>query len=785
MTDRRRKSHNAGILVVFAIALATAPGTGAASITDPGPDPLEGPFADAVLLRPREAAAGAEPARLLVLRSPTRDSTGMSRLAVLERSATTPRWAVVTEQSVASGLAGSVDEDLAGDGFLLPLSEDRFGLVVPGRLDQTAAAHLELSVDGRDLSVVAQTTIPLRVEAVGVADTDADGRPEIVVLDRAEGLCGDADVRVIDSTSLHEVRQIRAGGFRAGRAVFGLFDDRPGVDLAIGARRACAFDVADPEVDALILSLAGGSPTASPLEVPAPPNVSGRIPARPLAADLDGDGRDDLVTEADGALAVRLAAEGWTARPLGEGIPIAAVGDPDGGAWIAALDTAERDAPMAIRHVALAADGRLVFGPDSSATASRSATAFTADALRRSAPLGLAAGWWAGDVDLDGCRDLLVPRLTLRCSAGGEVRSGPGWFATTPFAAFGEAGARRLLVAGTAAWPQRAPRLAAPTPAGDASAEPIWRDSASAPFLITDLAVGDLLYHVRFPVPAVAMGREQTSPNELGVTIGGYVGERLFVLTRPLDVNVALAQFQSQIDFLVGKGVSRRTFHRIGIAPGGESGARDGFIRLPLPADAAAHQVAVVGVNDWGEVSAIEETRIEADLIGPTLVVQAPLTSLPWPFVARIDGVADPGAQVRIGDGDSVEAARNGRFSIRTSLAPWPQTLDIRATDPAGNETLLRLSVVGGLDYRQLPWEIIIGAAVLIATLLAALRSPRRLAGLATPPHRVASARGLPTLGGAAIPAPVGMAAAARDDPWAGHAYDADGEPIAVIEDLD
>jgi hypothetical protein len=305
------------------------------------------------------------------------------------------------------------------------------------------------------------------------------------------------------------------------------------------------------------------------------------------------------------------------------------------------------------------------------------------------------------------------------------------------------------------------------------------------PFLITDVAVGDLLYHVRFPVPAVSMGREQASPDELVVTIGGYVGERFFVLSRPLDVNAPLAQFRSQIDFLDGRGGFGRTFHRIGIAPGGESGARDGFIKLPLPTDAVAHQVVVVGLNDWGEVSAIEETRIEADRIGPTLVVRAPLTTLPWPFVARIEGVADAGAEVRIGDGDPVEAARNGRFSIRSSLAPWPQTLDIRATDPAGNETVLRLSVVGGLDYRQLPWEIIIGAAVLLATLLAALRSPRRLAGLAASPHRVASARALPTLRGAAIPAPAGMAAPARDDPWAGHAHDADGEPMAVIEDLD
>ena len=784
MTDRRPKSEKASILMVFAIILATAPGAGAASITDPGPDPLEGPFADAVLLRPKTGAK-AEQARLLVLRFPARDSNGVSRLAVLERSATGPRWAVVAEHAIASGLAGSVDVELDDDGFILPLPDDRFVLVSPGRFDQTAAALLELTVDGRELSVLARTTIPLRVEAVGLADTDADGQQEIVLLDRPEGLCGDADARVIDSTDLHEVRQIRAGGFRTGSAVFGRFDARPGMDLAIAARRACAGDEAT-EVNALILSLAAPSPSESIIEVPAPPNASGRIPARPLAADVDGDGRDDLVTEADDVLAVRLAGEGWTARPLGEGIPIAAIDDPDGGAWIASLDKAERSsASMTIRHVALAADGRLVFGPDASATASHSATAFTADALSQSTPLRPAAGSWTGDVDLDGCQDLLVPRITLRCSSGGEVRSGPGWFATTPFAAFGEAGARRLLVAGTAAWPRRSPRLAAPTPAGDASAQPIWRDSASVPFLITDVAVGDLLYHVRFPAPAVSMGRDQAAPDELGVTIGGYVGERFFVRTRPLDVNVALAPFQSPIDFLAGKGRFERTFHRIPIAPGGESGARDGFISLPLSAEAAAHQVTVVGVNDWGEVSAVEERRIEADRIGPTLVVRAPLTSLPWPLVARIEGVADPGAEVRIGDGDPVEAARNGRFSIRTSLAPWPQTLDIRATDPAGNETVLRLSVVGGLDYRQLPWEIIIGAAVLIATLLAALRSPRRLAGLAASPHRVASATALPTLRGAAIPAPAGIAAPARDDPWAGHAHDAEGEPMAVIEDLD
>lgn len=782
MIHRRRRSGSVAAALALAVVAAGAAGAAAPSPTDAPSDPLEGPFADALLVGPRVAEGGGVPvpARLLVMRSPAVDENGVTRVALLERAGGESGsdadfdWPVMTEQALPTGLVGPVD-----GGFLLALGDDRFVVVSPGLDDgREATAVIGLTVYRHQVSAWARATLPLGVDAAGVADTDADGRPELVVLDRA-GPCNGADIRVIDAADLHEVRHLSANGVGMVAGALGQFDARPGVDLAISATDCLG---AGPPGDAILIQPLAGDPV---IELTAP-IASAAAPL--LAADIDRDGRDDLIAGSQPGLSVRAAADAWQLRSLyWAATPLAASEDPGGGVWVAALDDPSGEAgSMRLRHVSLSAELEPVIDANSAATAIPSATDFTASVIGDASPSRASTGSWAGDVDGDGCPDLLVARLTLLCSSVGVIRTGPGWYATTPIGAYGEGHARHLLVAGTASWPPDGQWIAAPAPAGDASAEPRWRDAASSPFFISEVAVADLLYHVRFPVPSVAMGREQVSRDELGVTIGGSAGDRFFIRTIPLVGSADRGPLDSIAAFLGGfptePGI--RVTRRIGIAPGGNSGARNGFIRLPLDAGVAAHQVSVVGVNDWGEVSTLTQARVEVDRIGPTLLVQAPFLSLPWPFVTRIEGIADPGAQVRIGDGESVEAARNGAFSIRTSLAPWPQTLDIRATDPAGNETVRPLTVVGGVDYRRLPWEIILGAGVLVAALLAALRSPGQLGRMASPPRRLAVAG--PTFGltGAPVPARSSVREAIWEEPWPGQAYDADGEPVPVIEDL-
>ena len=792
MVERRRRTGRclgtlrgarlAALIAWFAVAsivLAGPAGTLAAEEVEGGP--LDGPFADAALIPASSPGAGEGiPPRLLVLHSPAIDANGIIRVGLLERGRS--GWEVVGEQALPSGLPGPVE-----GGFLLPLGDDRFAVAASsGRSVDSSSVLLGITIYRRQLSTWARTGLPMSMDAAGVADTDGNGSSEVVALDRGDGLCGGALVSVLAGNDLGEVGRIQVEGYRTAAGTFGRFDGRPGADLALGTRRSCGDGTATVG-GVIVVSLRDGSTTDVGTAEAPPISAQRPLPARPLAADLDGDGRDDLLTAGRDGIFAHAAADGWRPRAIGQGLPLATLPVAGGrGTWVAVLDGSDQQRVVRLRGLSVAGGDTVAIGGPEPGETLRSAATFTVDAITRSTAIRFATGTWVGDVDGDGCSDLLVPRLTLLCADGGSVRVGPGWYATSPVGAYGETGARRLVVAGTAAWPGGSAVLSAPTPAGDAAAAPRWRSGVSPSFLLSEVSVGDLLYHREFPVPGVAMGRTQPSGDELAVSLGGFIGERMFVRSIPLSPGADVGSHESLADFLAGAAGSRglRSVGRIPVAPGADSGAANGFIRLPLDLDAAAHQVTAVGINDWGEVSPIERVRVEADRIGPTLVVAAPLTSLPWPLVARLDGVADPGSRVRLGDTE-VEVPRNGRFSVRTSLAPWPQTLEFTAIDGAGNETVRRVSVVGGVDYRQFPWEVILGALVLAAALLASLRAPRRPIGSSAAGPRLATSGPILVLGGLAVP-PIGPGRSPRShDPAPSQAVDADGLPIAVIEDLD
>ena len=76
-----------------------------------------------------------------------------------------------------------------------------------------------------------------------------------------------------------------------------------------------------------------------------------------------------------------------------------------------------------------------------------------------------------------------------------------------------------------------------------------------------------------------------------------------------------------------------------------------------------------------------------------------------------------------------VDVDRRGRFAIRTTLAPWPQTFRISATDAAGNVTTREVTVVGGVDYRQFPWSAIATAVLLLAAGISGIVGSQRTRG--------------------------------------------------------
>jgi hypothetical protein len=128
--------------------------------------------------------------------------------------------------------------------------------------------------------------------------------------------------------------------------------------------------------------------------------------------------------------------------------------------------------------------------------------------------------------------------------------------------------------------------------------------------------------------------------------------------------------------------------------------------------------IQVVPVNDWGEWGAPVSRVITPDTTGPSVAVEAPFTSPVWPFVAELAGQSEPGSTIRVDGIGDVTVDLRGRFTFERQLAPWPQTIRVTAIDPIGNETVSEVSVIGGIDYRLLPWPGI-GAAVLL-TMVAA-----------------------------------------------------------------
>ena len=156
-------------------------------------------------------------------------------------------------------------------------------------------------------------------------------------------------------------------------------------------------------------------------------------------------------------------------------------------------------------------------------------------------------------------------------------------------------------------------------------------------------------------------------------------------------------------------------------------------VRVPLKpapglaARAASWRTAVVSIGPRGEVSAAVHAQVAVDAAAPALVLARPFLSPPWPFTTTLHGTTEPGATVQL-DGRDIPVSRDGSFTITSQLLPWPQRLELRAEDPTGNETVLSADVIGGLDYRRLPWAAILVVTLVAATVIASLRSPRPVA---------------------------------------------------------
>ena len=136
----------------------------------------------------------------------------------------------------------------------------------------------------------------------------------------------DSEIRVLDAISLGQREQHLIPDVRLAGGVLGEWDGLPGGDLLAYTYGNCPAgpDLAQ-RLGLLALRLSDGVPTV--VISPGDPSGSLPLPGVPLAADFDGDGRDEAVIRDGDALAIVEPARGWARTELArdEVMPIAAI----------------------------------------------------------------------------------------------------------------------------------------------------------------------------------------------------------------------------------------------------------------------------------------------------------------------------------------------------------------------------------------------------------------------------------------------------------------------------
>jgi hypothetical protein len=278
----------------------------------------------------------------------------------------------------------------------------------------------------------------------------------------------------------------------------------------------------------------------------------------------------------------------------------------------------------------------------------------------------------------------------------------------------------RVLSGETIHWQPGAGELVEPSPLLAWSSKRGWRGGPSVPFELGEVSRTDVSYFSSFPQPTPTVDRYTTGVPPRTYA-GGWNGMRYLIRARALG-DAAPGPPPSLEEFLgrpalPGEGIQ---LTRSPVRPGDRSGIKQSSAEISLPRaeDPAVERwlVELVEINAWGEISGHLAQIVARDVSAPRLVVQVPSFTPPWPFAASLHGEAESGATVSVAGSGSVRANRLGRFTVPAQLAPWPQTIEVRAVDRSGNESVRQVSVVGGFDYRQLPWALI-GTLVLVAVL--------------------------------------------------------------------
>lgn len=758
----------ASIALILAASLGGPPGPAAAA--GPTDDPLAGPFVDVAIvagpgapaMASRDLTTAPGPSRLLAVRPPDPAAPSVAHVVLLGLDA--GRWTVLALADVDTGLAE------AGPARLVPLG-DAFALVTVDATAERTFVGL-LTPGAASITRGATAATILGPGGAGAADVDGDGAPELVLTGRSSVLapanCGGSFLEVLDGRSLVPRRTVRLAGLDLAGGALGRLGGH-GQDLIAYAHTPCGATprpagdplvVVDLRIGSIRIVLDGASGTGA---------TDALGPWLPILVDLDADGVDEAIVRQAGGVVVVDPGRDWRVEQLAlDAIPLAVIRGPGQPNVVALYQPA---GIASDRMVDLVAIGRSrpggplnQQGQGGVGIGSDGTPSLTLPAIELATDPGAPPPAWIGDLDGSGCLDLVLPRATFqRCPSETGTwtrRSGPAWTMTTPLVAYDSAGGRRLLVAGGLGWSTGSGSLAVPSPLAATTAPGGWRSAPSTPFALEELDAGDIRYFSTYPSPIVDIDPNVSDRDVPGMILGGTGGDRVFIRLMPEGPIDASTPLKAAPGPAVDDGVAAGSFlvtppapgyGRVAFLPGppaSTAGANPGsaWVGLPQPGEpaadvptrdagdprdpaagptlAAAWRVEALSLNGYGEVSEISVGRVAVDGTGPNVLVDAPFLSAPWPFSAPIRGTTERGTRVRLGGGPFVDAAATGAFELRAQLAPWPQDLVIDAVDAHGNVSSQTLSVIGGIDYRRLPWQALVITAILLGAAITTWRGP-------------------------------------------------------------